>query len=293
MPIGGSGSVEALTSEVPSGNRRLELTVLRRDGVRRILEVQAMSRWREGEIVGFQGVVRDVTGERDLEADKNEFLALMTSDLRQPLTTILGLGATLQTHGSELPADRIIRIGSSIRVQAERISRLADDLYDISRLEAQSLLVSPRAVDLGVTVQSALASVADPSGVEVDVPTGIEVLADPRRLEQVVANLVENGLEHGAPPVVVRAVAPAAGVNTVEVEVVDHGSGVPDALVPSLFNRLRLLARRERDRSRGTGLGLSLVKGLIEAMGGRVWYEPADGGGASFRIQLPRPNLRE
>lgn len=292
VPIGGSGSIGALTSEVPSGNRRLELTVLRRDGVRRVLEIQAMSRWWEGEVVGFQGVVRDVTGARDLEADKNEFLALMTSDLRQPLTTILGLGATLQAHGAELPADRITRMGASIRVHAERISRLADDLYDISRLEAQSLLVSPRAVDLAVTVQSALASVADPSGVEVDVPAGIDVLADPRRLEQVVANLVENALEHGAPPVVIRAHPPSDGASTVDVEVIDHGTGVPDALVPSLFNRLRLLARRERDRSRGTGLGLSLVKGLIEAMGGRVWYDRAPAGGASFHLQLPRPNLR-
>lgn len=292
MPIAGAGSVEALTSDVPSGNRRLELTVLRRDGVRRVLEVQVMSRWHEGEIAGFQGVVRDVTGQRDLEADKNEFLALMTSDLRQPLTTILGLGATLQTHGTELPTDRIMRMGNSIRVQAERISRLADDLYDISRLEAQSLLVSPRAVDLAQTVEGALASVTDTSAVDVQVPGGIEVLADPRRLEQVIANLVENGLEHGAPPVFVRAARPN-GDDTVDIEVVDHGGGVPDALVPSLFNRLRLLARRERDRSRGTGLGLSLVKGLVEAMGGRVWYEPADTGGACFHIQLPRPNVRQ
>ncbi len=292
IPIGGAGSVEALTSEVPSGNRRLEFTVMRRDGVRRVLEIQVMSRWHEGEVAGFQGVVRDVTGARDLEADKNEFLALMTSDLRQPLTTILGLGATLQTHGSELPADRITRMGEGIRIQAERISRLADDLYDISRLEAQSLLVSPRSVDLAVTVQGALASVTDTSGVDVQVPAGIDVLADPRRLEQVIANLVENALEHGAPPVIVRAVEPGPGDSEVHVTVVDHGNGVPDGLVPSLFNRLRLLARRERDRSRGTGLGLSLVKGLIEAMGGRVWYDRAPSGGACFHLEMPRPNSR-
>src|SRR5205814_862620 len=80
----------------------------------------------------------------DLENDKNEFLALVTNDLRTPLTMILGLGSTLESHSDELQAERIRRMGSSIRGQAERISRLADDLYDMSRLESHSLLLSPR-----------------------------------------------------------------------------------------------------------------------------------------------------
>lgn len=288
VPVDGSGSVEWLINEPPGGARRHELVVFRPDGVRRVLEIRTTVRRREGAAVGFQGVVRDITTARDLEADKNEFLALMTYDLRQPLTTILGLGATLEAHAGELPADRIERMGSAVRRQAERMSRLADDLYDISRLEAQALLLSPRPVDLALAVESALASVERPELVEVDVPAGLLVIADPRRLEQVIANLVENALAYGAPPVIVRCIE-AGKDGTVELAVIDHGSGVPSALVPSLFNRLRLLARRDRDRSRGTGLGLSLVKGLIEAMGGRVWYEQVPGGGADFRVRLPAP----
>jgi PAS domain S-box-containing protein len=285
-PVGAAGAVEALISEPPGGARRLELVVFRPDGVRRVLEVRTTARHGDGAVVGFQGVVRDVTAARDLEADKNEFLALMTYDLRQPLTTILGLGATLESHGGELPVDRIRRMGSAVRRQAERISRLADDLYDISRLEAQSLLLSPRPVDLATSVEAALVTVDQPEQVRVEIPDGLEVLADPRRLEQVIANLVENALAYGAPPVVVRA-SEVGKDGSVEVAVIDHGTGVPAALVPSLFNRLRLLARR--DRGRGTGLGLSLVKGLVEAMGGRVWYEQVPGGGADFRLSLPVP----
>lgn len=280
--------LELLTTEPPGGSRRIELVVHRPDGVRRVLEVRTTARRRDGDVVGFQGVVRDVTAARDLEADKNEFLALMTYDLRQPLTTILGLGATLESHAGELSFDRIGRMGAAVRRHAERISRLADDLYDISRLEAQSLLLNPRPVALAPAVAAALSTVTGGSQVTVDVPGELEVLADARRLEQVVANLVENALVHGAPPVQVRATATpdAAGV---EIAVIDGGGGVPPALVPSLFNRLRLLARRDRDRSRGTGLGLPLVQGLVEAMGGRVWYEPVPGGGADFRVVLPRP----
>jgi PAS domain S-box-containing protein len=288
VPVDGRGSIEALMSEPKGGSRRLELAVFRPDGVRRLLEIRTTARRRDDDVVGFQGVVRDVTAARDLEADKNEFLALMTYDLRQPLTTILGLGATLEAHVADLPEDRIQRMGSAVRRQAERISRLADDLYDISRLEAQALLLSPRPVDLGQTVEAALASVERPADVRVEVPDGLVVLADPRRLEQVIANLVENALAYGAPPVVIRAMA-AGKDGAAEIAVIDHGPGVPSALVPSLFNRLRLLARRDRDRSRGTGLGLSLVKGLVEAMGGRVWYEQVPEGGADFRLRLPTP----
>lgn len=270
----------------------VELNVIRSDGVRRVLEVRCTERREEGAVVGRAAVVRDVTAAYELEQAKNEFLALITHDLRNPLTTILGLGATLETYAAELPADRLARMGASIRLQAERISRLADDLYDVSQLESRSLLLSPRPVELAGTVQAALASVPDASGVEVHVPQGLQVLADPRRLEQVVANLVENAVVHGGPPVVVTAALTGAEPPLVEIAVTDRGPGVPGVLLPTLFSRLQTFSRADRDRSRGTGLGLSLVRGLVEAMGGRVWYEPAPGGGACFRLTLPTPRLR-
>jgi len=292
VPMHSRGLLEPLFSEPQGGARRLEFEVNRADGVRRVLEIRTTARQHHGQAVGFQGVVRDVTTARDLEADKNEFLALMTYDLRQPLTTVLGLGATLEAHAHELAADHISEMGATVRSQAERISRMADDLYDISRLEAKSLLLSLRPVDLAQTVEAALATVEHAADVVVDIPPGLEVLADPRRLEQVIANLVANALAYGAPPVEIRA-AVAGKDGLVELAVIDHGTGVPDAIVPNLFDRVRLLARRDRDRSRGTGLGLSLVKGLIEAMGGRVWYEHVPSGGADFRMSLavPRPRF--
>lgn len=290
QPLDEGVPVNALVTEsTAQGSQRFELTIARADGVRRVVDIRTLPRVQDGELVGFQGVVRDVTTAHDLEAEKNEFLALVTHDLRNPLTTILGLGATLESHAEELEAKRIGRMGGSIRRQAERISRLADDLYDMSRLEAHALLLTPRPVDVATTVDAALAAVeGDTAAVEVAVPAGITVLADPRRLEQVIANLVENGLQHGSPPVVVELVDdPASGM--VELAVRDHGSGVPGAVVSTLFSRSRTLGRRNRDRSRGTGLGLSLVRGLVEAMGGRVWYEAPRGGGASFRLSLPVP----
>jgi signal transduction histidine kinase len=250
-----------------------------------VLDVLAMPRRRGGDVVGYQGIVRDLTAATELEAQKNEFLVLITQDLRQPLTVILGLGVTLEGYAGELPSERVRNTGRSIRRQSERIARLADDLYDVSRIEAQELLLSSRAIGLESTVVSALFSVEGSDKVDLDVPEDLEVQADPRRLEQVVANLVENAIVHGAGQVRVTARALA---DSVEVTVSDEGPGVPDAVVPTLFSRLRTVSRTDRDRKQGTGMGLSLVRGLVEAMGGRVWYEPV-ATGATFRFTLPTP----
>lgn len=252
--------------------------VIRPDGVARELHVVTFPRHQEGEVVGYQGVVRDVTAGRETDRAKNEFLAMVTHDLRNPITTILGLGVTLEAYAGELPAERLKRMGAGIRRQAERVSRLADDLYEVSRLESQSLRLNLRSVALLAAVEAALASLEDPSVVDVQVDADLTTLADARRLEQVVANLVENALVHGAPPVVVEATRTGDGV---ELSVLDAGPGVPEALVPTLFSRL------------GTGIGLFLVRGLVEAMGGRVAYEPGPGGkGSAFRVRLTHPPRR-
>jgi PAS domain S-box-containing protein len=257
------------------------LEVVRADGVRRELSVLTFPRHEEGVVVGYQGIVRDVTAGRRAERAKNEFLAMVTHDLRSPITTILGLAVTLEAYAGELPVERLGRTGHSIRLQAERISRLADDLYEVSRLESQSLRLDLRATLVAGAVEAALTSLAVGDPVDVMVDEGLVALADSRRLEQVVANLVENALTHGAGPVRLEA---AAGGGGVEISVSDAGPGVPDALVPTLFSRLG---------GEAGGVGLFLVRGLVEAMGGRVAYEPGPGGtGSVFRVRLLHPPRR-
>jgi signal transduction histidine kinase len=264
--------------------------------------VRTVARYRSDDLVGYQGVVTDITASHDLESDRKEFLALLTRDLRLPLATLLGQGANLESNAPELPPDQVARIGHAIRIQAERVARLADDLADVSQLESTvdsaRLAVNLRPVDLASVVMAALDSVRRPDEVKVRIPPGLEVLADARRLEQVVGNLVDNGLEHGAPPVVIEVAGADAEAGVardaavVEFTVTDQGPGVPADQVPLLFAGIRSLAHPDRDRSRGSGLGLFLARGLMEAMGGRIWYETGPGGGARFRVAVPVPQLR-
>jgi PAS domain S-box-containing protein len=280
--LGDSGAdalarLDAVSAE-NGGETEATFEALRADGVRREFHVVTFPRTQDGQIVGYQGVVQDVTGVREAERARHEFLAMVTQDLRSPITTILGLGVTLEAYAEELSTERIRRTGASIRRQAERISRVADDLYEVSRLETHSLRLTLRPTDVLGAVEAALSALEDPSDVEVEVPEGTLVLADGRRLELIVASLVENALTHGAPPVQVEAWEESDGVDLV---VTDAGPGVPAAAVPTLFTRP------------GSGIGLFLARGLAEAMGGRVAWEPGPGGrGSTFRVHLRRPPVR-
>lgn len=262
----GGAVMERLINEAGTGAQQ-QVSIVRPDGVRRVLEVHATPRYRFDGLVGYQGVVQDLTAALDLEARREEFLRLVTRDLRGPLAALLAQGANLEANASELPSEQVARMGFAIRNQAERISRLADDLHDVTRLASSSLAaLAPRAVDLASVVHAALASVPTPRDVEVRIPFGVEVLADARRLEQVVANLVENGLTHGAPPVVVNLDRAANG--RVDVSISDQGQGLDPTLASTL-----------------------LVHGLVEAMGGTVGYRPPGGAGEApcFLLSLPQP----
>ncbi len=290
-PLAPDSELAGLTADVPgSAPSRAELQVTRADGVRRILDVRTVTRFDDGEAIGYQLVMSDVTTAHDVEREKNEFMTLVTNDLRTPLATILGMATTLEAPPGDLTPERIRRLGSSIRGQVERMVRLADDLSDISRLEANTFLLSPSPVELAPLVEAAMAKLGHPDDVIIDLPPGIPVVADARRLEQVVANLAENALQHGHAPVTVTVAS--IDDSALELAVTDHGPGVDAGLVPTLFSRVHTLSRTNRDRSRGSGLGLSLVRSLVEAMGGRIWYETAPHGGASFRLTLPVPRRR-
>ncbi|MEY2454652.1 MAG: two-component system, OmpR family, sensor histidine kinase MtrB [Acidimicrobiaceae bacterium] len=260
-----------------------EVVVRRADGIVRVLDIRSVERRVDGVLVGYDGAVRDMTAALRFEELRNDLLALLGSELRQPLTTIIGLSATLEVHGEEFETSSVEVVGEKIRQQAERISRLTDDIYEVSRLEYDTQLVNRRRLDVATMVTDALAAVAGAENVRVDVPPGFEVLADRRRVEQVVANLVENALRYGAPPVVVSG--HEAG-DEIVVRVHDNGAGVPLEAEAELFSKLTLTGLPRRT-SEANGLGLALVRGLVEAMGGRAWYEPGVDNGSDFCFSLP------
>ena len=211
---------------------------------------------------------------------RSGLVSMLGHDVRTPLTVIRGAVQTLIARSDEVaPQDRKALLESADR-QARRLESLANDLLDLARLEEGRLDLGIEQVSLAESVRRSLTFVEGAQGITVDVPDELEVRADPSRFEQVIINLVTNALHHGAMPVTITARAEGA---VAIVEIADRGKGVPDEEVPRLFEPFKATRK-----SGSIGYGLAVVSSLIEAQGGTIQYEPNPGGGALFRITLPR-----
>jgi two-component system sensor histidine kinase MtrB len=185
----------------------------------------------------------------------------------------------LSRAGTVTPEDQKALLESADR-QARRLEALANDLLDLARMDQGRLELELEEVDVQELTRSALSYVENGGDIQTDIDPGLKVMADPRRLEQVLINLAGNALRHGAPPVLVTG---RANGNIASIEVVDHGVGVPEKELSRLFEPFNT----ER-KSGSIGYGLAIVKALIEAHGGTVAYSNEKGGGARFRLTLDR-----
>jgi PAS domain S-box-containing protein len=209
---------------------------------------------------------------------KSHFVAVASHELRTPLTAVLGFATTLLNHWEQIPDEEKRDQIRTIEVQARRLSRLADDLLTMSKIEAGALEVRPETVDVAPAISRATSTFGDRE-IEVEVQAGLRVRADPDHLEQILMNYVSNAMRYGMPPVRIDA---RTRDRFVEIVVADSGSGVPQAFVPHLFEEFS----QAGGGGTGTGLGLSIVLGLARAQGGDAWYEPGEPG-ARFCVRIP------
>jgi signal transduction histidine kinase len=244
-------------------------------------------------------VLRDTEARRRSEAGTAELLSIVAHELRSPLSSIRGFSGTLRRQYDRFTdAQRRLMI-DTIATDSQRLSRLLNELLDVSRIDASRLTVRPSPLDLRAAITAHIdglvAAGHDPSRfawAEARQPR-LEVWADRDRLDQILANLLENALRHGAGTVTVATSAAPGAAPTIEeaggdgtpmvaVTVTDEGDGIDPELYPLIFEKFW------HGQARGsTGVGLYLVKGLVEAHGGRVSVDRARAGGAQFRITLP------
>jgi PAS domain S-box-containing protein len=225
-------------------------------------------------------------------AQRLRFMAMVTHDLRNPLTSIRGFSSTLletDIAWNETQQREFIRIIDS---EAIRLTELIDQLLQVSEIEANVLKVEPTrsSIDEIVTnVMPVLRSISTDHRLTINVPLSIPpVLADKGRVAQVLTNLVSNAVKYSPPLTEVRVeVSEVPGF--VKVTVSDKGPGIPLEERDRVFEAFH---RMERDRSqqKGTGLGLAICKGLVEAHNGRIWIEGGPTGGTTICFTLPMYN---
>jgi two-component system sensor histidine kinase KdpD len=211
----------------------------------------------------------------------------MTHDLGTPLATIKASTGALLMSGSQLDAAGRREMLELAHAESARLERLVRNVLEMSRIRANGLSpqrVALSAADFVQTAVDRLGALGNTQEIDLDVDVRTPPLwVDPGMLERVMSNLLENAVVHGGAdsPIEIRARRVDA---TVQLRVVDHGKGVAAEERERIFEEF---VRSAAAQGRGTGLGLAIVRALVEANGGRVWYEETSGGGATFVLVLP------
>ncbi len=266
--------------------RRLELTL---EGVRpRTVAVHVRALGRE--LSGSAAAFHDITELRHLEQIRKDFVANVSHELRTPITAIRGYAETLQSGALTDPehAPKMVEI---IHRQSERLSELVEDLLELSRLESGQLKLHTETVPLAQTAAKAADAVRPKAAQKqlellLVVPPELTAQGDPRAIEQVLVNLLDNAVKYTPAGGKVRLTGGARDGRTL-VEVEDSGVGMEAKHLPRVFERFyRVDKGRSRDMG-GTGLGLSIVKHLMTAMGGDVRVASQPGKGSTFTVVLP------
>ncbi len=274
----------------PGGEVRESLLHLPGPGRSFELRVSPLSGSSPDEPAGALILFFDVTRLEALERVRREFVADVSHELRTPLTSIKAFVENL-IEGRLVDGDESLRFLEIVRKHADRMGALIDDLTDLSLIETGAVALDLAPLDAWEVARDVVAQLAfraRAAGVEVrlDLPAPFPLIADRRRLEQVLVNLVDNAIKFNSPGGRVRL---AGGVpeGRPQIKVEDTGSGIPPDALEQVFHRF---FRADKARSRelgGTGLGLAIVKHLMRLHGGQVSVVSELGRGATFMLEFP------
>ncbi|WP_238019669.1 DUF4118 domain-containing protein [Dactylosporangium sp. AC04546] len=214
---------------------------------------------------------------------RTALLSAVSHDLRTPLASAKAAVGSLRSHDVEFSAEDTDELLATAEESLDKLTRLVENLLDMSRLQAGALALALQPVDVADAV--AMAVVDHPDTVRVAVPDDLpEIAADPALLERVLVNLLANAVRYsppGRPPLI----SASKHAGQVEIRVVDHGPGIPAEDRDRIFQPFQRLG--DRDNATGVGLGLALSRGLAEAMAGTLTPDDTPGGGLTMTLTLP------
>jgi len=281
--------VEAAVQEAATNGTRLnaEWRVNTTSGVERwLMSVGQPVPDHTGKIARFIGIVIDISDRKKVETLKDEFIGMVSHELKTPVTVIMGAIYTAMSEG--ISKKEIRELLTDAVTSADSLSRIVDNLLDLSRNQAKRLQINQEPTDIDVLVHNVVNKQKDRSGIHqiiVDIPSGLGLIETDRvRIERILHNLIDNAIKYSPEGGDIIVFARRENKHLL-IGVKDSGIGI------SVEDQARLFTPFERlqttDGVRGIGLGLVVCRVLVEAHGGRIWVESQPGQGSTFFFTLP------
>jgi signal transduction histidine kinase len=253
---------------------------------------EAVMRDPLGAVAGRIFAFRDISSDRLVEQVKSDFVSTVSHELRTPLTSIYGFAETLLRQDVMFGEEERETFLRYIASESQRLTSIVDTLLNVARLDTGDLQVNLAETDVRDVVGQVLETVSSTElnghRFVVELPEEpLAARADPEKLRQVCSILVENALRY-SPDGGTVTVGAARRQDTVEVSIADEGIGIPQSDQEQIFRKFyRGSDAQLRVDSGGTGLGLFIARGLVTAMGGRIWVSSQEGEGSRFAFELP------
>jgi PAS domain S-box-containing protein len=283
-------------SDTPVGDRLVSINRGREEVWLSVTE--AVMRDPAGAVAGRIFAFRDISTDRLVEQMKSDFVSTVSHELRTPLTSIYGFAETLLRQDVLFGDDERRTFLSYIASESQRLTQIVDALLNVARLDTGDLHVNLSSTDVRDVVGDVLDTVrtATPNGHRfvVELPEEpVAANADRDKLRQVCTILLDNAIKY-SPEGGTVTVGVERGRDVVQVSVADEGVGIPQAEQEQIFRKFyRGTDADSRVGQGGTGLGLFIARGLVTAMGGRIWVESREGEGSTFAIELPAAGITQ
>ncbi len=243
--------------------------------------------WSEVEGVGRVAIVHDISRQIEIERAKDAILRVVSHEMRTPLSAILGFAEILEVRA-------VPGLASRIRANGQRMLKLVNDLLDMAQIQAGALTMHTENFAPGLLrayVLEHFSKAAEQKGVGLEVQVSpafpAQVCGDVQRLEQVLSNLVENGLKFTEPGGRVEVCLCAEGETTWQIVVKDSGVGIPPEQLPDIFEPFRRASDFAKRKQQGVGLGLSIARKIAQLSGGDLSVASTVGKGSTFILTLP------
>jgi PAS domain S-box-containing protein len=260
-------------------------------GIRKNIEVHGYPVFdKEGKVIRMITYYIDITERKKLDQLKDDFISLVSHELRSPLTVITGAINTVLTEGDRLSEEEINQLITDAAIETDVLSHLLSNLLELSRAQADRLRIFSESVSIARIIQDTVMEIKRRSPSHrftLNIPRRLPVvLADQLRLERVIYNLLDNAVKYSPQGGYVRvSVKPEEGSLVVSIK--DKGAGISLNDQTKLFEPFQRIEDSRLEGIRGSGLGLLVCRRLVEAHGGQIWVESKPGKGSTFFFTVP------